>query len=74
MFDIIGSAAYSFTTRPTPTDGSQGNNATCTAQEFFIQVRTVAAYMNVSLPLYYYLAIIFVELIGIVKLNKILSL
>ena len=61
MFDIIGSAAYSFTTLPTPTDdylyGSQGNDATCTAQGFFIQVGTVAAYMNVSLSFYYYLAI-----------------
>ena len=60
-FDIIGSAAYAFTSLPTPSEdylnGSHGNDATCTAQGFFIQVGTVAAYMNISLAFYYYLAI-----------------
>ena len=50
-----------FTAAPIPTDyyyeGAYGNNATCTAQGFFIQVGTVAAYTNVSLAFYYFLAI-----------------
>lgn len=50
------------TTLPTLTTedylyGSHGNDATCSAQGFFIQVGTVAAYMNISLAFYYYLAI-----------------
>ena len=50
-----------FTSAPIPTEyyyqGSIGNDATCTAQGFFIQVGTVAAYCNVSLAFYYYLLI-----------------
>ena len=50
-----------FTSAPIPTEyyyqGSIGNGATCTAQGFFIQVGTVAAYCNVSLAFYYYLLI-----------------
>ena len=52
---------YRFTSAPIPIEyyyqGSIGNDATCTAQGFFIQVGTVAAYYNVSLAFYYYLAI-----------------
>ena len=61
FFDVIGSFAYAFTSAPIPTEyyyhGSYGNDATCTAQGFFIQVGTVAGYFNVSLALYYFLAI-----------------
>ena len=50
-----------FTSAPIPTEyyyeGAYGNDATCTAQGFFIQVGTVAAYTNVSLAFYYFLAI-----------------
>ena len=50
-----------FTTLPTPKDdymyGSQGTDATCTAQGFFIQMGTVACLLGVSLALYYNLVI-----------------
>ena len=50
-----------FTSAPIPTEyyyeGAHGNDATCTAQGFFIQIGTVAAYTNVSLAFYYFLAI-----------------
>lgn len=61
IFDIIGSLAYAFTSAPIPTEyyyqGANGNEATCTAQGFFIQMGTVAGYMNLSLAFYYYFAI-----------------
>lgn len=61
IFDILGSTAYAFTSVPIPKDyyyqGAYGNDATCTAQGFFIQAGTVAGYTNVSLALYYFLAI-----------------
>lgn len=61
VFDIIGSTAYAFTSAPIPSEyyyeGAYGNDATCTAQGFFIQVGTVAGYVNVSLAFYYFLAI-----------------
>ncbi len=61
FFDLIGSTAYAFTTLPIPSEsmiqGAQGNDATCTAQGFFIQVGTVTGYMNVSLAFYYFLII-----------------
>ena len=61
FFDVLGSVAYAFTSAPIPTEyyypGSHGNDATCTAQGFFIQVGTVAGYCNVSLAFYYYLTI-----------------
>ncbi|KAL7533763.1 hypothetical protein ACHAWF_004612, partial [Thalassiosira exigua] len=60
-FDIVGSVAYAFTTLPIPSryhfQGAQGNEATCTAQGFFIQVGTVACYTNVSLAFYYFFVI-----------------
>jgi hypothetical protein len=50
-----------FTTLPTPEldyiYGGQGNDASCTAQAFFIQIGTIAGYMNVSLAFYYLLQI-----------------
>lgn len=61
LFDIVGSIAYAFTSLPIPTDyyfqGAQGNEATCVAQGFFIQLGTVACYTNVSLAFYYLLII-----------------
>jgi hypothetical protein len=61
FFDIIGSVAYAFTSLPIPKDyfiqGSSGSDASCTAQGFFIQVGTVAAYTNVSLAVFYLLQI-----------------
>ena len=61
IFDVFGSAAYAFTLAPTPKEyyyqGAHGNDATCTAQGFFIQVGSVAGYMNVSLAFYYFLVI-----------------
>ena len=61
-FDIFGSIAYALTTLPTPTEdylyGSQGNENTCVTQGFFIQIGTIACYLNVSLAIYYHLTII----------------
>ena len=61
IFDVLGSAAYAFTLAPTPKEyyyqGAYGNDATCTAQGFFIQVGSIAGYMNVSLAFYYFLVI-----------------
>ena len=34
--------------------GSRGNDVTCTVQGFFIQLGTTAAFVNVSLAVYYY--------------------
>jgi len=60
-FDILGSIGYAFTSAPTPKDdyiyGSGGNEATCTAQGFFIQIGTIALYANVSIAFYYLLII-----------------
>ena len=59
--DIFGSIAYAFTTLPTPTEdfiqGAVGNQETCTAQGFFIQLGTTSAYINVSLSIYYLLVL-----------------
>jgi hypothetical protein len=61
IFDAMGSFAMSFTTSPTQQEdyiyGSNGNNATCKAQGFFIQMGTIACLLGVSLALYYNLAI-----------------
>ncbi|KAL3776736.1 hypothetical protein HJC23_005397 [Cyclotella cryptica] len=61
FFDILGSGAYALTTLPTPESdhlfGAQGNEQSCTAQGFFIQVGTIACFLNVSLALYYLLTI-----------------
>ena len=58
VFDLMGSVAYSLTTLPIPTEyyieGSKGNDASCTAQGFFIQMGTTSAFLNVSLAFYYY--------------------
>jgi hypothetical protein len=61
VFDLFGSAAYALTSLPLPAEdyiyGSQGNAASCKAQGFFIQLGTIASYMNVSLSVYYLLMI-----------------
>jgi hypothetical protein len=61
VFDVTGSFAMSFTTLPTQQEdyiyGSHGNDSTCTAQGFFIQMGTIACLMGVSLALYYSLVI-----------------
>ena len=35
-------------------EGAKGNDASCTAQGFFIQMGTISAFINVSLAVYYY--------------------
>lgn len=61
VFDFLGSAGYSLTSLPIPSEysveGAQGNDATCTAQGFFIQMGTIAAFINVSLAVYYFFVI-----------------
>mmetsp|Transcript_12998 Transcript_12998/g.25311 ORF Transcript_12998/g.25311 Transcript_12998/m.25311 type:complete len:832 (+) Transcript_12998:115-2610(+) len=61
LFDILGSIAYAFTTLPTPDSdylyGSKGNKKTCLAQGFFIQIGTIACFLNVSISMYYLLTI-----------------
>ncbi|KAL7545981.1 hypothetical protein ACHAWF_009330, partial [Thalassiosira exigua] len=61
LFDIIGSAAFAFTSLPIPSiyyvQGARGNAATCTAQGFFIQLGTIACFTNVSLAFYYFFII-----------------
>jgi hypothetical protein len=61
VFDFVGSFAMAFTTLPTPsTDyiyGGKGNDATCKAQGFLIQMGTIACFLGVSLSLYYNLTI-----------------
>lgn len=50
-----------FTTLPTPKEdyiyGANGNDATCKAQGFLIQMGTIACLLGVSLALYYNLTI-----------------
>ena len=58
---LLGALGYAFTSLLTPLGdqvmGSQGNNATCVAQGFLIQLGTTACYVNVSLAVYYLLVI-----------------
>lgn len=62
IFDIVGSIAYAFTSLPIPVEdaiyGAMGNDASCKAQGFFIQIGTIACLINSSLSSYYYLTII----------------
>ncbi len=61
LFDIMGSTAFALTTLPTPESdeiyGAKGNTKSCKAQAFFIQIGTIACFLNVSLALYYLLTI-----------------
>ena len=63
IFDLFGSIAYAFTSLPISindyVEGANGNDASCTAQGFFIQLGTTAAYINVSLAVYYLMVINF---------------
>jgi hypothetical protein len=63
VFDVMGSTAYALTTLPTPESdklyGAKGNERTCIAQAFFIQIGTNACFLNVSLAVYYLLTIKF---------------
>jgi hypothetical protein len=62
-FDIIGSLGYVFTSLPTPKEdyvyGAVGNEASCKAQGFFIQIGTISLFINVSIAFYYLLIIQF---------------
>ena len=59
----MGSTAYALTTLPTPESdelyGAKGNEKTCTAQGFFIQIGTIACFLNVSRALNYLPTIIY---------------
>ena len=61
FFDALGSCAYAMTTLPTPESdqiyGAKGNDQTCAVQGFFIQIGTIACFLNVSLAVYYLLTI-----------------
>ena len=61
VFDLLGSMAYMLTSLPTPATeyvyGAKGNDASCTAQGFFIQIGAIASYMNASLAVFYLLQI-----------------
>ena len=61
VFDFIGSSAMALTSLPIPEEtyinGSKGNDATCKAQGFFIQMGTIACLLGVSLAVYYNLTI-----------------
>jgi hypothetical protein len=61
FFDVLGSCSYALTTLPTQASdelyGAKGNDQTCTAQGFFIQIGTIACFLNVSLATYYLLTI-----------------
>jgi len=66
MFDVCGSFAFAFTSLPIPAIefglpspfyGAQGNDATCTAQGFFIQMGFVGVLYNLVLSVYYVLVI-----------------
>ncbi len=62
-FDLFGSMAYALTSLPIPEDeyihGAKGNDKTCTAQGFFIQLNSTAGYINLSLAVYYLMVIKF---------------
>jgi hypothetical protein len=65
IFDVIGAIAWGLTTAPipmyskygTPSSiyGSIGNNASCKAQGFFIQLNFTSIFYNITLSTYYLL-------------------
>jgi hypothetical protein len=77
-FDIIASIAYALTTLPIPKNdmipvfGARGNDATCTTQGFFIRIGTISCFINVSLAVYYLLAIKFGQNERKLKQNRLL--
>ena len=62
VFDLFGSLSYALTTLPTPAEhylyGSKGNDSTCVAQGFFIQLGTIACFLSVSQAIFYHLTIV----------------
>lgn len=58
---MIGAIAYAFTTLPIPEGlyvyGAKRNDATCSAQGFFMQLGSIACYLGVSLAVNYLLTI-----------------
>mmetsp|Transcript_148 Transcript_148/g.181 ORF Transcript_148/g.181 Transcript_148/m.181 type:complete len:948 (-) Transcript_148:263-3106(-) len=61
VFDFIGSSAMALTSLPIPKEtyiyGSNGNDATCKAQGFLMQMGTTACLLGASLAVYYNLTI-----------------
>lgn len=63
VFDIITAVAWSFATAPIDkaeaphVEGAIGNESTCIAQAFFIQLGFTSVFYNVSLALYYALVV-----------------
>lgn len=65
IFDLVGSVAWGLSTLPipkydeygreTPIYGAMGNDATCTAQGFLLQLNFTAVFYNISLSTYYLL-------------------
>ena len=65
IFDIITAGAWVFATAPIDEDeaghvyGANGNEATCTAQAFFVQLGFTSVFYNVSLAIYYILVVVY---------------
>lgn len=65
LFDILGAIAWILSTLPIPKEyengtpsfiyGAEGNDATCTAQGFLVQLSFTAVFYNISLSAYYFL-------------------
>jgi hypothetical protein len=65
LFDIFGAIGWMLSTAPIPTEysdgsptyiyGAVGNDATCTAQGFLLQLSFTAVFYNISLSSYYFL-------------------
>jgi hypothetical protein len=68
-FDFLTAMAWAFATAPIPQDdvegggynivGSRGNDETCEAQAFFVQLGVTSIFYNVSLAVYYVLVIVY---------------
>jgi hypothetical protein len=69
IFDMCSAIAWGFTSLPIPEYdkfgdgqnilGAKGNDATCVAQGFFVQLGLTSIFYNLSLSLYYLLAIVY---------------
>ncbi|KAL7551947.1 hypothetical protein ACHAWF_015160 [Thalassiosira exigua] len=62
-FDVIASTGYMMSTWPIPADTPEvweahGNDATCNAQGFILQMGIGTPFYNLSLAMYYYLVIV----------------
>lgn len=64
LFDILSSIGWMLSSRANPIDdawpiyGEQGNDATCKAQGFFIQLAMTSVLYNMSLTSYYFIAVV----------------